>query len=63
MDKSKLDTHTATLNKNLQYYLGKFERNQEWADIAPLLIKIEGLLRLNPSPYITGKIQLSKRLA
>ncbi len=45
MDKLKLDTHTATLNKNLPYYLGKFQHNQEWEDIAPLLLKIEGLLR------------------
>ncbi|CAK55597.1 unnamed protein product (macronuclear) [Paramecium tetraurelia] len=63
MDKSKLVQHTSSLNTNLQYYLNKFEKNQEWADIAPLLMKIEGLLKQHPSPYIIEKIQLSKRLA
>ena len=55
--------HTASLNKNLIYYLNKFEKNQEWADIAPLLQKIEGLLKEHPSPYISDKLVLAKRLA
>lgn len=45
MDKSKLVAHTSSLNTHLQYYLNKFEKNQQWADIAPLLQKIEILLK------------------
>lgn len=56
MEKSKLVGHTASLNKNLVHYLSKFEKNQQWADVAPLLMKIEGLLKTHPSPYIEEKV-------
>ena len=56
MEKTKLVAYTSSLNKNLSYYLIKFEKNQQWADIAPLLMKMEQLLKNNPSPYITDKL-------
>lgn len=63
MDKAKLMPITASLNKSLTYYLGRFEKNAQWADVAPLLMKIEQLLKNFPSPYIGPKVQLAKRLA
>jgi len=63
MEKNKLFLHTSTLNKTMHHLLNIFEKNKEWADISNWLVKVVTVLKKHPSPYITEKIQLSKRLA
>jgi hypothetical protein len=63
MDKArKYAPITDNLNRLLQKYLGEFSNNTEWTDINNWVQKVEKAIEQNPSPYISEKIVLSKRL-
>lgn len=63
MDKTKQITQTSQLNKALATLLSSFEKNKAWTDIGAWLFKVEQAMKENPSPFITEKLALAKRLA
>ncbi|EGR30030.1 n-terminal domain protein [Ichthyophthirius multifiliis] len=59
----KLIPLTSQLNKQFCHLFSLFEKNKTWTDIEKWLFKIEKALKDYPSPFITDKITLYKRLA
>jgi len=43
--------------------LSGFEKNKAWTDIGAWLFKVEQTLKEFPSPFISEKLGLAKRLA